>query len=366
VKKDDLLVELDTVDEQRSLELAKVRLSASQASLDISKRNLDVAEQTLATDRSRADVNLQSAEAKAKDARAKADRMKDLLVSKTAAQEDYDTAETVAVQAAAELAGFKVKLEELKTQEMALDLKRAEVKLAEAEVKSDQISLTVTEDRLHDTKVMAPMDGVVSARNVQIGTIISSGISNVGGGTTVLTLSDLSQIFVLASVDESDIGKVALEQPATITADAFPGTNFKGKVVRIATKGVNVSNVVTFEVKIEVTSGNKTLLKPEMTANVEVTAAAKDSALLVPAESIVRKGGGKSIVTIVKDDGTKEDAPVTVGISDGTKTEIVQGLAEGQAIVDRKGASDSKWAGNQKQGGPPKGMGFPGGGPRRG
>ena len=82
------------------------------------------------------------------------------------------------------------------------------------------------------------MDGVVTDRKVQTGTIIASGVSNVGGGTTILTLSDLSRIYVLASVDESDIGKVQVGQPATITVDAYPSMQFAGKVVRIASKGV--------------------------------------------------------------------------------------------------------------------------------
>src|SRR5262249_12618539 len=151
-----------------------------------------------------------------------------------------------------------------------LEVRRQDIKLSEAQLRSDQVALANARQQLTYTKVTAPMDGVVAALNVQIGTIISSGITNVGGGTTILSLSDLSHIFVLASVDESEIGSVAIDQQAVITVDAFPGRRFRGKVVRIATRGVNVSNVVTFEVKIEVLGENKTLLKPEMTANVQI------------------------------------------------------------------------------------------------
>jgi HlyD family secretion protein len=357
VKNGELLIALDKTDERRTLDQAKVRVTSSQASLEIAGRNLAVAEKTLETDRSRASVTLKAAEAKAADARIKANRLKELLSNGTAAQEEYDTAETAAVQAAADLAGCQVKLEELKTQELALELRKQEVKLAEAQVSSDKIMLSIAQDRYDETEVRSPMDGVVSVRNVQIGTIISSGITTVGGGTTVLTLSDLSRIFVLASVDESDIGKVLLGQEATITADAHVNKMFHGKVVRIATKGVNLSNVVTFEVKIEVTDADKGLLKPEMTTNVEIVAAEKAGVLLAPAESVVRKAGGTTFVTLVKDDGSKEDVPVTIGISDSTKTEIVSGLTEGQMVLDRQAAADSKWAANQQ--GPQKGRGGP-------
>ena len=362
VKKDDLLVELDPVDEQRVVHQAEVSLSASTAKLESARQDLALAERTLATDRRRADSALTAADSHAKDARAKADRMKELLAKSLASQEDYDTAETAAVQAQTDLDAAKVKIEELRSQELALELKRQAVKLAEATVEADKINLTIANDRLTDTKVLAPMDGVVAVRGVQIGQIISSGISNVGGGTTVLTLSDLSHIFVVAAVDESDIGKVRESQTVTITADAYPGKTFQGQVVQIATRGVNASNVVTFEVKIEVLGDEKALLKPEMTANVEVLTAAKDDAVLVPAEAVVHKGRGKQIVTVVGKGGSKEEVDVTSGLSDGTKTEIASGLTEGQTVLVPKGGAAGKWAASQSPGGPPPGAVFMGAG----
>jgi HlyD family secretion protein len=358
VKKNDLLLELDPVDQGRIVRQAEVRLSASQAKLQIARENLAVAERTLVTDRARAEVAVKSCEVRSKDSRAKADRMKALLEKKLISPEDCDTAETAAVQAAADLDNAKVKVEELKTQELALELSRQQVKLSEADAEGDKIALDIAKDRLEDTKVYAPIDGVVAARPVQIGQIIASGVSNVGGGTTFLTLSDLSRVFVLAAVDESDIGKVALDQAVTVTVDAFPGKKFKGKVVRIATKGVNLSNVVTFEVKIEVTGDAKALLKPEMTANIEeILIAEKSDVLLVASEAVLRKGRGKQVVTLVKEGAANEDVAVETGITDGTKTEIVTGLTEGQTVLIHKGASETKWAGSQKG---------PGGGATRG
>jgi HlyD family secretion protein len=349
VKKNDLLLELDPVDQGRIVRQAEVRLSASQAKLQIARENLAVAERTLVTDRARAEVAVKSCEVRSKDSRAKADRMKALLEKKLISPEDCDTAETAAVQAAADLDNAKVKVEELKTQELALELSRQQVKLSEADAEGDKIALDIAKDRLEDTKVYAPIDGIVASRPVLIGQIIASGVSNVGGGTTFLTLSDLSRIFVVAAVDESDIGKVALGQAVTVTVDAFPLKEFKGTVVRIAAKGVNLSNVVTFEVKIEVTGNAKELLKPEMTANVkEILIAEKSDVLLVPCEAIVRKGRGKQIVTLVKEGAENEDVTVETGITDGTKTEVVTGLTEGQTVLVRKGALETMWAGAQK------------------
>ena len=341
VKKGDLLVELDPVDEDRILKQAEVSLSASRAKLVIARQNLDISSRTLVTDRKRAEAALKSAQARAADAKAKAERKKQLLDKGLGTQEDYETAQTTAIQAQVDLEYAQIKLEELRTQELSLELERQNVKLAEAAVESDNIARSIAWDRLVDTKVTAPMDGVVAARNVQTGQIIASGVSNIGGGTTVLTLSDLSRVFILAAVDESDIGKVTVGQAATIRADAFPSTVWEGKVIRIATRGVNVSNVVTFEVKIEVLGERKSLLKPEMTTNVEITSTEKNNVLLVPVEAVTRKGA-KTFVSLSKGDNVAEERPVTIGVTDGVKAEVVAGLAEGDTVVFRKGGLESR------------------------
>lgn len=350
VKKGELIVELDPIDEQRNVALGQVTLRTSQSRLQQAKLDLKVQQETLATEKQRADAALLSAEAQSKDAASKAGREKYLLDQRLTSTEEYESANTAAVQAEANLQAARIRLDELKTLEHSIERKKQDVVLAEAEVQADQIALSNAEQRLTDTKVMAPMDGVVAARDIQVGQIISSGISNVGGGTTILTLSDLSRIFALADVDESDIGKVRVGQPVIVTVDAYPRVEFRGEAVRIATRGVNSSNVVTFEVKIEVTSGNKSLLKPEMTANVAIILAEKEDALLVPSEAITfNSKDGKREVTVVKTDGAHEDRPVEVGINDGAKAEIVSGLSESDTVLARKSEGESRW--KQQQGG---------------
>lgn len=341
-RKGELLAELDPVDEKREVDRSQASLGAAQAKLEQARHNLKIAEQTLVTDNLKAAANIQSAQARAQRARIKADRLKQTAEQNFTSKEDYEAAEAEAVLAAAELAIANVRPQELKTQALNLNLRREDIKLAEAQVASEQINLANAKQRLDDTRVVAPMDGVVSARTVQTGQIISSGVTNVGGGTTILTLSDLARIFVLGSVDESDIGKVALDQPVNITADAYPGMRFEGKVVRIAAKGVNVSNVVTFEVKIEVVSPNRRKLKPEMTANLEIIAAQKEKAVIVPAEAVSRKKGQR-VVKVVLADGKTEERAVTAGINNGSQIEITAGLRAGEVVEVNKSAAESKW-----------------------
>jgi len=348
VKKGALLVELDPVDEKRKVRQAKISLASSQARFMQSKVNLRIAQNGLVIERKNAETALKAAKASAKDSSAKAERMKKLFERKIASQQDKETAETVAIQVEADLENARARIEQLAIKEHELENKRQDVKLAKAQIETNKINLSLAQQRLKDTKVFAPIDGVVSERNVQSGQIISSGISNVGGGTSVMLLSDLSHLFILASVDESDIGKVALEQKVIITADAFPGKHFFGKIERIATKGVNVSNVVTFEVKIEVQGKNKLLLKPEMTANVEIIVAEKEGVLLVPSEAVLQEKGGH-LVRLKKDDGSLEERPVQVGITDGVVIEIISGLHQGDTVVYRKGEARSRWRTDQSR-----------------
>lgn len=346
VRKGELLIQLDPSEMQRLVDQAQASLTASQARLINAKESLTVAQQNLQTDKRRSDSALKAAQANAEDAQTKSGRIKDLLAKELASQEEYDTAQTATVQAIAVLDQARVKIEELQTQERTHVQLRQQIRIAEAQVKNDTTALDLARERLNDTKVYSPIDGVVTERNVQIGQIISSGISNVGGGTTALTVSDLSRIFSLASVDEADIGKVAVDQRAEITVDAFPGKRFPGRVERIAIRGVNISNVVTFEVKIEVISSDKGLLRPEMTANVDIIVAARDNVLSVPSDAIVRREG-KPHVTVVKASGEKEDRPVKTGISDGQRIEVSTGVAEGETVVNYQGA-DSKWIGRAR------------------
>jgi len=342
VKKGDLLVQLDPEDEKRSVKRAEVSLAVSKAKLAQARVNLVTAEQNLTTERSRTQAALKSAIARAKDAKAKRDRLEKLLEQKLTSREEFDTACTSEAAADADLAAARARVKELETLKLGLETRRQDIKIAEAQVADDGIALSNAEQRLADTKVVAPMAGVVSVRDVQIGQIISSGISNVGGGTTVLTLADLSQIFVIASVDESDIGKVEVGQKAVITADAFKDRRFSGEVVRVATKGKTVSNVVTFEVKIEVKSRGRDLLKPEMTANVEIVAAENDKALLVPVQAVSRRRRD-SFVTVKLADAKTEERPVKLGISDGEMMEITEGLKEGETVLIQSGKEASRW-----------------------
>jgi len=148
-----------------------------------------------------------------------------------------------------------------------------------------------------------------------------------------MTISDLSRLFVLAAVDESDIGTVKDGQPAIITFDAYPGRRFEGRVVSVASRGQNVANIVTFEARIELLGEDILLLKPEMTANVQIVVDERHGVLLIPCRAISRSDG-RSLVTVLAA-GVTEDRPVDPGAGDGSRQEIRSGLREGETVIVR-------------------------------
>jgi HlyD family secretion protein len=314
VKKGDLLAEIDPVDEQRNVNQAKVQVESSSAKVEQARQNLKQAQGDLVIKEQQAAENIKSARIELEDLKEKAARMKKLADDKRVSIEEYQTAQTSADLAEIKLQSAMIDEKSLQVEKDALKIKEQDLALSEASLESDKIKLEIAEQRLSETKVVAPIAGVVSARNVQIGQIVVSPTNNVSGGTALFTLSDLSRMFIIASVDESNIGMVTLGQPVEIMADAYPEDKFDGKVIRIATKGQNVSNVVTFEVKIEVISANKSKLKPEMTTDVEIIAAQSDNALLLPSE-VIRKNGEKRYVMLTPDSPSAQKAQGNTALS---------------------------------------------------
>jgi HlyD family secretion protein len=354
VQKGSLVVELDPVDEERNVQKSRVSLEAVQSRYEKTKLDLEIAQINLESSRKKAEVNLETAKTRAEDARAKADREKAMYDKKLSSLEQLETAETTAQKAEADLTSATIALEDINTDEQSLKLKKEDLKISRTDVESAKINLSIAEQRLVETKVFAPIDGIITERLVQTGQIISSGISNTGGGTKVMTISDLSRLFVLASVDESDIGEVRKDMNVEITADAYQDKKFNGKIDRIAQKGLNQSNVVTFEVRIEILSENKSLLKPEMTANVDIIAVSKDDVVSVPIGAVSREKG-KQFVTVVKDDGTEEKREIQAGINDGEKIEIISGISEGETVLVKMNGG-SQWS---RENGPPGGAANP-------
>ena len=119
-------------------------------------------------------------------------------------------------------------------------------------------------------------------------------------------------------------------------------------MVQIATRGINISNVVTFDVKVEVLGKNKSLLKPEMTANVQIISTEKPNVLLIPNDAIEFSPDGPR-AQVVLADGTTVARPLTLGLDNGGTAEVIAGLKEGEEVCINSGQVHSKWSNTGKQ-----------------
>ena len=338
VKQGDLLCQLDPQDQELAVRSTRAAVAQSQARLAQAKAALEEARLALVTNRDRSAAMLTSAKVRAEAASSKADRQRQLVDAKLGSAEELEASQADAAAATADLRGAEVAVEELKQQEVAITGREQDVKLAEAELEAQNIGLSTAERNLKYTTVLAPLDGVIASRSVQEGSIVASGISNVSGGTTIMTLLDMSRVFVLATVDESDIGGVQDGQAARVEVDSYPRRAFEGRVTRVSPQGVSVSNIVTFEVKVEVTDADKGLLKPAMTGNVTIVEASKADALTVPVAAVSRRGA-EAFVTLA----SGEKKPVTLGLEGPERTEIASGLADGDEVRVGDGEAESRW-----------------------
>ena len=210
----------------------------------------------------------------------------------------------------------------------------ARLKQARAQVLQSQASLKQLEEQLSYTTITAPMDGVILSRDVEIGDAVSSILVLGSTATLVMTEGDINKVYVQGKVDEADIAHVYLGQPARIKVESFRDKVFNGKVTKIAPLGVEKDNVTTFEVRVSIDNA-KGELKANMTANAEILLDEHKGVLTVP-ENAVSYDNKKNATVQVPDPNQKEGTrklPVQVGLSNGSVTEILSGLKEGDKVV---------------------------------
>lgn len=239
---------------------------------------------------------------------------------------------------------------------------QAQLEVAEAQVKQAKAQLDAAELDLKYTVIRSPVNGIVIARNVEVGQTVTAGFQT---PTLFLIALDLTKMQVDTNVSEADIGGITEGKEATFSVDAYPGELFHGNVKQVRNAPISVQNVVAYDVVIEV--DNRDLrLKPGMTANVSIVVARKDGVLKVPnaalrfsppksgrhdGEPSAKPAGGPSAGAPAEalkhqapsgqkrvwqegPSGDPEALSIQTGISDGSFTEIISDtLHEGDLII---------------------------------
>jgi HlyD family secretion protein len=311
VKKGQLLAQLDKDEIEARVAQAKAQAEASEASLKATQADLERAR----VDAEGPDVPLlkrayERAQGMAKEGVVSASALDD-------AQKNYELALNKQNVAKAQLMVLKAKVGQ-----------------AQAQVMQDRANLKQLEEQLSYTDIMSPIDGIVLSRDVEIGDAVSSILVLGSSATLVMTLGDTSEVYVKGKVDESDIGKVYLGQPARIKVESFKDKTFSGKVTKISPMGVEKDNVTTFEVRVSINNPGGEL-KAAMTANAEIILEEHKNVMQIPEGSIIYDNQKKASVEVPDPKGKegKRKVAVTIGISNGAKTELLSGLKEGDQVV---------------------------------
>lgn len=233
--------------------------------------------------------------------------------------EEIEVASAQVRQAEAGLAQARASL-------LQVDVQAADVAAADAQVRNVRAQLVQARDRLGETRILAPIAGIVARQLVQAGQSVIGGTG--AGGTLVMVIADVRVVQAEVGVDESDIAQIAPGLAVRVTADALPGRTFNGKVARIAPQASVVQNVTQYQVVVEVEDPGGDL-RLGMTLDAEFVITERQGVLLVPAEAV---RGQDAKVLIVIDNGKLTPVVVETGASDGRQLEIVRGVEQGQTV----------------------------------
>jgi HlyD family secretion protein len=215
-----------------------------------------------------------------------------------------------------------------------LVVSRAEIAKAEAQVAQAKASLENAEEDLRNSTIISPITGLVLSRDVNVGDAVSSILVMGSQATLLFSLGDISEVYVQGKVDEADIGKVYMGQPARIVVESFKDKKFIGKVTKISPLGKEKDNVTTFEVRVSISNPTGEL-KANMSANAEIVLEEKKSVVMVPEASLIYDKDRNASVESpdAKAENGRKKIPVKLGISNGVKTEIVSGINEKQKVI---------------------------------
>jgi len=325
-----ILVKLDSKDLESQVRLAEAGKNAQEAQVEVEKSRIESSRESLA-----------AMAATLEQAQKDLERKKGLFESHDISKADFDQIKYKVDELTAQYESSKYGLESSKKNLTVLkyNLEAAEARIQEAR------------EMIGYTTITSPIDGVITRVNSKVGEVVTGAINFTG--TVILEVSDMSQMLVVAQVDEADVGGLALGQKATVTVQAFPGVEFTGTVSEIALKHRFSDNRTRFyrtEILLD-NDANVAKLYTGLTADVDIQTRKHADVIRIPTQAILARDidslpveirdksaeldKGKKFATVVYryNDGQAKATPVRTGQSDMTHTIVLAGLKEGDKVV---------------------------------
>jgi HlyD family secretion protein len=278
-KLDEIPLQQQLAQQKASLEQQKANLANAEARLLAAKAEVDTQQAGVSS----ANANLAALKAQRDDAERLLQRQQALAESGVIPERDLEASRASFSAAEARYSQAKAQLEQARVSEKnagsaGLAAAEAQVKQARAQVLQSEGGVRLAETNLGYTTIYSPIDGVIVSRDVNEGQTVASSFS----APTLYTIAtDLTDMQVIAAIDQADIGMINRENKVSFTVDAFPGETFQGMINQIRLNAQNVSNVVTYNVVIDVKNPDKKL-KPGMTADLTFAIAERNDVLKLP------------------------------------------------------------------------------------
>ncbi|MGG6294632.1 efflux RND transporter periplasmic adaptor subunit [Leptolyngbya sp. AN02str] len=347
VQQGQIIAQMESAEIAAQLTQARARVAQAQARLAERRAgNLpeEIAQRQAEVDQAQAQVN--EAQTRLNLANTRLERNRTLQTQGAISRDDLDAAirEAESARATVELNQANLRAAQ---QRLALGRSgsRAEqIADAEAQLQEALGNLQATEVRQEETVIRAPFSGVITQRYATVGSFVTptTSASEASSATSTAIVALAEGLEVLAEVPEVDIGQIRVGQAVEVRADALPEQVFQGRVRLVAPEAVVQQNVTSFQVRIELTTGQDVLLSG-MNADVTFLGDRLDSAVVVPTVAIVRKDGQDGV--LVPDNRNQpEFRPVTLGSAVGNDTQVLDGLNEGDRVfIDLPPREAQKW-----------------------
>lgn len=334
--------------------VAKSQVDSSEEKYKVTKAQLDSARRKSDTIKDETDQDLHTAQARLEQAQAELENAKANKVQDKIKQQDVATARAAVKQAQASLNVARAAAYQD-------EIGQGNILQAKSSVKRFEAAYTNAKTQLNYTTVTAPRAGIVTKKYVEAGSIVTAGkssFSGSGSGVGIVDIADVSRMFVLVNVDETDIASIEINQKVDVTIEAYPDEVFEGKVTKIAPQSVTEQNVTTIPVTVEIDLPDARL-KPGMNATCDFITGRSEDVLMVASEAVSETDNGGYTVTVMEN-GKQVKKTVEIGLVGTDNTEIKKGLKEGDTVVTAiiQPTSTTSSSSSSKPGGM---MGGPGG-----
>lgn len=334
--------------------VAQQTVDTAQAAYDVAVAQTESAREKMNTLGAEQQAAIDAADARTAQAKAALQNAQAGSVDIATKRNAVIQAQAALAQANAQVVEAQVALNQAQADRANNGIKREDVAQAQATIAANRASLTNAKTTLQQTVVRSPSDGVVLSKAVSQGTYITSGQSLNSAGSTIVTIGDVTRMYVQATVDETDLAGVDEGQQVNVSFDAYPGISFDGKVARIEPQAVINQNVTQFNVRVEIDNSSPTfrLLKPGMNATCDFLVDQKENVLNVPSEAVQSDDNGSFVqiatgghpapadpaLGIAADPdllvGVKiKRQAVETGLEGNDSTEITSGLKAGDRVV---------------------------------